>query len=85
MMTDAEGRRPGDAMAMHDQCVGCLSRERTDETAEDATMALLAMLLGGHTPEELEADLCFMHKRHARDAASAVRSVIGIVPTGDSA
>lgn len=65
------------AVAMHHLCVGCLAREQPDETAEEATMTLLAMLLGGHTVEDFTSELCFAHRRHIDDAAARVRAVLG--------
>lgn len=62
--------------AMHAGCVGCLAREQAS-TAEEATLTMLAMVLGGHDPHELERDLCFRHRRDVRDAAAAVGKILG--------
>jgi hypothetical protein len=62
------------AIAMHRDCVACLSAADCLEPGEEV-LTLLAMLCGGQPLEQIYEDLCFRHRRDVDDAAKAVAAL----------
>jgi hypothetical protein len=58
---------------IHRDCICCLAKAHNDD-GETALVILMTMLLHNDTPESVERDLCFMHRRRVRDAIAGIEA-----------